>query len=116
MAAARDRLANACVDLDAGHLAGAASAAYYAMLNAARAALSERDLHAKTHSGTWTLFSREFVAAGDFDRALAAAATPAQRLRELGDYEARPPSSQEAEQLVRTAERFVSAVAAMLGD
>lgn len=116
MAAARDRLAYATVGLEAGHLAGAASAAYYAMLNAARAALSEHDRYAKTHSGTWTLFGREFVAPGDFDRDLAGAATAAQRLRELGDYEARPPSRAQAEELVSTAETFVTAVAAMLGD
>ncbi|MBW8060794.1 MAG: HEPN domain-containing protein, partial [Solirubrobacterales bacterium] len=39
-------------DLGEGFLAGAVSIAYYAMLYAARAALSEDDEHARTHGGT----------------------------------------------------------------
>ncbi|MGH2988062.1 MAG: HEPN domain-containing protein [Solirubrobacterales bacterium] len=117
MAMARDRLANARVDLEAGHPAGAASAAYYAILNAARAALSERDRYAKTHSGTWALFSEEFVRTGQFaDRQLAREASAARRLRELGDYEAKPPSRAEVADLIVTATRFVDAVASMLED
>lgn len=48
MAAARERLTLARTALDAGLHGGTASAAYYAMLSAARAALSEEDLNAKT--------------------------------------------------------------------
>lgn len=115
MAAARERLANAGDDLDHDHLAGAVSAAYYAMLYAARAALSERNLHAKTHSGTWSLFGRELVAGGAFDRELAARARAAQEIRELSDYEAKPPSAAEAAELIETARRFVEAVTSTLG-
>jgi uncharacterized protein (UPF0332 family) len=43
---ARDRVALAREVLISGHLEGAVSAAYYAMLYAARAALSENDEHA----------------------------------------------------------------------
>ena len=114
IAAARERLANASDDLEQGHLAGAASAAYYAMLYAARAALSERDQYAKTHSGVWALFGQEFVAAGQFERDLAAKARAAQEVRELGDYEATPPSRAEAEELIATAARFIAAVEQML--
>jgi len=114
MAAARGRLAEARDVLVQGHLAGAASAAYYAMLYAARAALSERDLHAKTHAGVWSSFTRTFVATGDFDTDLARRAKRAQRLRELGDYEAQPPSRDDAEELVATAGEFVEAVERML--
>jgi uncharacterized protein (UPF0332 family) len=53
---ARDRAALAREALASGHLAGAVSAAYYAMLYAARAALSESDEHARTHRGAWHLF------------------------------------------------------------
>jgi uncharacterized protein (UPF0332 family) len=42
--------------VDAGHAATAVSTAYYAMLYAARAALSERDVNARTHAGTWQCF------------------------------------------------------------
>ncbi len=36
------------------------------MLYAARAALSEEDLYAKTHSGSWTLFNDAFVRTSRF--------------------------------------------------
>jgi uncharacterized protein (UPF0332 family) len=52
MVVARERLALARTALDAGFHGGAASAAYDAMLSAARAALCEKDVNAKTHSGT----------------------------------------------------------------
>ena len=61
------------------------------MLNAARAALSERGEYAKTHGGTWTLFSKVFVATGEFDQELSALARQAKEVRERGDYEAAPP-------------------------
>jgi uncharacterized protein (UPF0332 family) len=114
MSAARNRLANARDDLEGDHLAGAASAAYYAMLYADRAALSEADCYAKTHSGVWSLFSEQFVLPGKFDRELAREASAAQTVRELGDYEAKPPSRTDAQQLVSSAHRFVNAVADML--
>jgi len=56
------------------------------MLNAARAALSEQDEHAKTHTGTWTLFSAAFVATGNFDQGLSALARRAKAAREKGLY------------------------------
>jgi hypothetical protein len=56
------------------HPAVVVSAACYAILNAARAALSERGEYAKTHSGTWTLFSKVFVSTGEFDRELSSLA------------------------------------------
>lgn len=62
MQQARDRLADAEAILGTAHPAVVVSAAYYGMLYAARAALSEGGEFAKTHSGTWTLFSQVFVA------------------------------------------------------
>ncbi|HEX9416165.1 MAG TPA: HEPN domain-containing protein [Gaiellaceae bacterium] len=113
---ARERLLGARDALASGHLADAASAAYYAMLYAARAALSERDLYAKTHSGVWTSFEQEFATGGAFDPELVAEARRAQQIRELGDYEARPASEEQARLVVDNAERFVTAVAGMLGE
>jgi len=49
---ARERLADAQKILNVAHPPVVVSTAYYAMLNAANAALSERGEHAKTHSGT----------------------------------------------------------------
>ena len=87
-----------------------ASLAYYAMLNAARAALSEEDKNARTHKGTWDLFHEAFVATGRIDPELAHAARATQRTREAADYDARAVPQGEAQALVTLAERFVAAV------
>jgi uncharacterized protein (UPF0332 family) len=113
MAGARERLEGAHAAFAAGHPAVALSAAYYAALYAARAALSEEDRYAKTHSGTWNLFQQCFVSEGRFEPAVFASASGMQQLREAGDYDARKISSEEAQQAVEHAERFVAAVAAM---
>src|SRR5687767_3247539 len=64
LAVARERLEAAGALLERELWGPAVSDAYYAILYAARAALSERDRNAKTHRGTWTAFSEEFVASG----------------------------------------------------
>jgi uncharacterized protein (UPF0332 family) len=114
MAGARDRLGAARAALDAGFGSNAASAAYYAMLYAARAALSEQQQNAKTHAGTWALFRETFVAAGRFDDALFADAHGVQQLREAADYDALIVPAAEAERIVELASRFVAAVAAAI--
>jgi uncharacterized protein (UPF0332 family) len=111
---ARDRAALARVALDSGHLEGAVSAAYYAMLYAARAALSERDEYARTHSGTWHLFHDRYVTTGAFDQHLHTLAQEAQRTRERGDYEAITPDRGEAERIVAGAADYIAAVEHML--
>jgi uncharacterized protein (UPF0332 family) len=97
--------------VDAGHVAVAVSTAYYAMLYAARAALSERDRHARSHAGTWALFREEFVLTGEFAADLAQAAQRAQARREASDYAAESFELSEGQQIVATAERFVAAIA-----
>jgi uncharacterized protein (UPF0332 family) len=114
MTSARERLRAAQVDLEAGFAGPAVSAAYYAALYAARAALSEEDRNAKTHRGAWSLFGEVFVLTRRFDSALAAAARNIQELREAADYDARAVSGDEAGRIVEVAEQFVDAVAAML--
>ena len=114
MAAATEALRGARAALRADAAGRAASSAYYAMLYAARAALSEEDEHARTHSGTWGLFRRVLVLGGRFDEDLFSRAHAAQETRELSDYEAAPPSTERAEEVVELAERFVGAVEAML--
>jgi uncharacterized protein (UPF0332 family) len=114
MDSARERLAGARDALTAGHVDLAVSAAYYAMLYAARAALSERGEYAKTHSGAWTLFSQIFVAPGEFDQALSAFARRAKDAREQGDYEAVPPTAEEATEYVDGAAGFLSEIERML--
>jgi uncharacterized protein (UPF0332 family) len=114
MEQARDRLADAKAILGTAHPAVVVSTAYYAMLNAARAALSERDEYAKTHSGTWTLFSKVFVATGEFDQGLSALARRAKEAREQGDYEAAPPSAEEAAEFVGGTGDFIAAIERLL--
>lgn len=55
---AHEGLASARALVSAGHAATGVSTACHAMLNAARAALSERDRDASSHAGTWALFRR----------------------------------------------------------
>jgi uncharacterized protein (UPF0332 family) len=111
---ARDRVESARMALAAGHLEVAVSTAYYAMLYAARAALSEGDEYARTHGGTWHLFHERYVTTGAFDQHLHALAQGAQRTREAGDYEAVTPDRGEAERLVAGAADYVAAVEGML--
>jgi uncharacterized protein (UPF0332 family) len=111
---ARDRAALAGEALAGGHLEGAVSAAYYAMLYAARAALSERDEYARTHRGTWHLFHERYVVTGAFDQHLHTLAQRAQDAREKGDYEAVTPDRGEAEAIVAGAADFIAAAKRML--
>ena len=114
MASADERLRASRLAHDAGFPASAVSSAYYAMLYAARAALSEEERNAKTHRGIWALFSESFVASGRFEPELFRAAQQAQDLREAADYEAGTVSTERAESVLGEAERFVAAVGAML--
>ncbi|MGH2993188.1 MAG: HEPN domain-containing protein [Solirubrobacterales bacterium] len=113
-AEARGRLAATRHSIHAGDFGVAVGIAYYAMLYAARAALSERDLNAKTHGGTWTLFAEQFVHDGTIDRALAAKAREAERLRYEVDYDAADVDRGVAETVAADAEKFVNAVLAAL--
>jgi uncharacterized protein (UPF0332 family) len=115
MEQARERAAAAREILAAGHLAPAVSVAYYAMLNAARAALSEEDENARSHRGTWNLFRIHYVTTDAFDAALFTLAQQAQAAREGGDYEAVTPSESDAERYVAGAADFLAAVEQMLG-
>jgi uncharacterized protein (UPF0332 family) len=110
---ARDRLQLAEMALKTDHLEGAVSAAYYAMLYAARAVLSEDDERARTHRGTWHLFRQRYVVTDAFDQGLYALATRAQKTREQGDYEAVTPDPREAQTIVDGAGDFIIAVEAM---
>jgi uncharacterized protein (UPF0332 family) len=114
MAEARERLTAARVNLDSGFLRVAVSTAYYAMLYAARAALSEEERYAKTHSGTWELFRETFVATGRFDQQLFREARESQELREKADYDAVAMPVERAREIVDLADRFVAAIAALV--
>jgi uncharacterized protein (UPF0332 family) len=110
---ARDRAGLAKEALASGHLEGAVSAAYYAMLYAARAALSEHEEYARRHGGTWGLFHKRFVATGAFDQDLHSLAQQAQEAREGGDYEAITPDPEAAKRYVEGAAEFIAEIEAM---
>jgi uncharacterized protein (UPF0332 family) len=114
MVEARERLEAAGALLERGLLGAAVSDAYYAILYAARAALSEHDQNARTPSGTWSLFHAKFVAGGSFDPELAREARATQESREGVDYAAARVSSEEAARIVHVAQRFVAAVDAAI--
>ena len=110
---ARRKLKAARVAFGAGLSQDAAGAAYYAMLNAARAALSEENLYAKTHRGVWTQFSATFVKTGRLDAHLAQRAEKAREAREEADYGVGGANAEEAETMIAHAEGFLAAVEAL---
>lgn len=101
-------------NLNQGEYAIAVGAAYYAMLYGARAALSERDLYAKTHRGTWNLLRQTLGAEDSFPLELVKEAERLAELREAADYDALAVEESQAEQAVDSAERFLSALDELL--
>jgi uncharacterized protein (UPF0332 family) len=114
LAQARERLAAAREALDNEHLSVAVSVAYYAMLNAARAALSEHDESTRTHRGAWNAFRIRYVTTDAFDAGLFTMAQHAQAAREGADYAAVTPTREEASRYVVGAGDFITAVEQML--
>lgn len=110
--AARRRLAAAEVAVEEDP-STALSAAYYAMLYGARAALSERDSAAKTHRGTWHEFRSAFVEDGTIDAELAAEVQKIQPEREQADYDAWSAPAEEAQRAINLADRFLTAIEAL---
>lgn len=88
----------------------ALSAAYYSMLYAARAALSERNVSVKTHRGVWHELRRTFVDTGDLDRELFASVHKIQPEREQADYDAWFAPLADARHAVELAQRFLTAI------
>jgi uncharacterized protein (UPF0332 family) len=111
--AARRRLAAAAVVVEQDPSA-ALSAAYYSMLYAARAALSERDVAAKTHRGIWHELRRVFVETGELDADLASAVQKVQPEREQADYDAWFVPAEDAGKAIELARRFLAAVEGLL--
>jgi uncharacterized protein (UPF0332 family) len=109
-ARARERLEGARKNLEHGEYAIAVGAAYYAMLYGARAALSERDRHAKTHRGTWNLVRQTLVADGSLPADLVAEAERLAELREAADYDALAVEREQAARATTSAQRFLAAL------
>jgi uncharacterized protein (UPF0332 family)/predicted nucleotidyltransferase len=116
MAQARESLAAARVLLDSDVPGLSVSLAYYAGFYAARAALSEEDIYARTHGGTWDQFWVTFVDSGRFDPTLFQPAREAERARIDSDYNAVSFDRETAEAIAASAERFLVAVEQMFSE
>ncbi len=110
-------LAGARVLLTTGDADGACNRAYYAMFDAAHAALFA--LHAediaapiKTHNGLVAQFGRQVVLAGHMADAHGEALNKVQRFRQLADYSGDLVRLSDAAWAVESAEAFVGAVKA----
>src|SRR3989441_9811399 len=100
---------------DKGFFEDSASRSYYAMFHAARAALARVGVTTKTHEGTVSEFGRVLVLGGVFPRDLGRALAEAKAARETYEYSATMEiASDEAEAILRDAERFVSQVQSQL--
>ena len=112
MAKARESLASAKADLEAGRLNGASSRAYYAMFHAARAALEMRGMATggQRHGTIISRFGRTFVKHGPLDPALGRALNKTLELRKEGDYDLASPDIQDVKAALRDAEGLVDAI------
>jgi len=110
---ARRRLAGAraAVDVDPSF---ALAGAYYAMLNAAHGALSEEDVHSRTHRGTWHLLRERFGETGRLPLELVARVQAVQLEREDADYQAWLAPREEAERVIALATEFLAVVEAAI--
>jgi uncharacterized protein (UPF0332 family) len=95
-----------------GDTEGACNRAYYAMFNAAHAALLAADIDApdggyKTHNGLIGAFGKHLVSSGQVNAELGRAINQVQRLRQIADYVGDPPSLADATWAVEQADAFV---------
>lgn len=115
MAKARQAAVSARVLLDTGDADGACNRAYYAMFDAARAALLasgapvEPEI-ARTHSGLISAFSLHLVKTRRVPVELGKALNKVEDLRLMADYKGDPIENEEAGWAVHQAETFVHAM------
>lgn len=115
MAKAIQAAASAKVLLDTGDMDGACNRAYYAMFDAARAALLasgapvEADI-ARTHGGLISAFSLHLVKAGRVPVELGKSLNKAEELRLVADYKGDPIEMEHASWAVSQAHIFVQAM------
>jgi len=116
---AQTALASARILLDAGDTDGATNRAYYAMFDAAIAALSWAGAAAdqgppKTHGGLIASFGQNLVRTDKLDSEFGRAINRVQELRLTADYLAEPVPLDKAKWAIEEADRFVAAVSALL--
>ncbi len=117
MEKAERALSAARILLSADNTEGACNRAYYAMFDAAHAALLAAnvgvvDATIKTHSGLIGAFGKHLVQAGLIDIEHGRSFNQVQRLRQLADYTGDPISVDDATWAPDQAEAFIAAVKA----
>lgn len=105
--------------LDAGDVDGACNRAYYAIFDAARAALLACDASltpaiGKTHRGLINLFSERLVKSGTVSIEMGRLLKRAEEVRLIADYRGDSVELTDARAMVEQAEIFVSAMRALL--
>ena len=114
LATSRRAAEEARVLLKLGHFDGAVARAYYAMYNAACAALlslNRTGILPKTHKGLLRQFSREIVLPEPRFQELAKAMRKALKARIEIDYEAHPADLSSAQDIVSAMDKFVEQIA-----
>ncbi len=110
-------MASAKLLLDAGDVDGACNRAYYAMFDAARAALLVSDAPiqtevARTHSGLISAFSMHLVKTGRVPVELGRGLNKAEEIRLVADYKGDSVDPEQAVWVVQQAKAFVHAMQA----
>lgn len=105
--------------LSANDTDGACSRAYYAMFDAAHAALhsvatKDTPITIKTHNGLITLFGQIIIKSHNFPTEFGSKLNQVQTLRELADYSGEPITIERAQWAVDSAQTFVLAVHAFI--
>ncbi|MBU3626320.1 HEPN domain-containing protein [Polynucleobacter sp. JS-Safj-400b-B2] len=111
-AKAQTAAASARILLNAGDVDGACNRAYYAMFDAARAALlasgiDESTVNTKTHSGLISKFSLELVKSDQVSLELGKSLNKVEDLRLMADYKGDAVSEEDAAWAVNQADIFV---------
>jgi len=109
---AQTAAASARILLNAGDVDGACNRAYYAMFDAARAALlasgiDESTVNTKTHSGLISKFSLELVKSGQVSVELGKSLNKVEDLRLMADYKGDSILEEDANWAVNQADIFV---------
>lgn len=117
MAKADQALASSRILLDAGDPDGACNRGYYAMFDAARAALlrSGSDI-GKTHKGVLNAFSDQLIKNGPIPREMGRLLKQAETRRYVADYEGEPVEPDDARQMIEQAALFVAAIHAFIAE
>ena len=118
---ARQACRSARLLLEIDDVGGACNRAYYAMFDAARAALLLSDENetlaaiGKSHQGLVTRFSNRLIRTGVFEKDLGRSLRRVQETRLAADYRADAVIRSDAEDAVAQAERFLDAVLETFG-